>query len=141
MAEKNQFREKNHNWRGGRTVASSGYMLVRVGRGHHLADSRGYAYEHRLVAEKKLGRRLLPGEQVHHVDHDKLNNAEGNLEVLPSRAHHGVKHRSKSTGKRLPGEPNPLIACACGCGAQLARFDTSKRPRRFVTGHNMPRAA
>lgn len=39
----------NPNWRGGRSVASNGYMLVRAGVGHHLADVRGYAYEHRLV--------------------------------------------------------------------------------------------
>ena len=63
--------DKNGMWRGGRTVASNGYVLVRVGIGHHLADVRGYAYEHRLVAEAKFGRRLLRGEVVHHADGDK----------------------------------------------------------------------
>lgn len=43
------------NWKGGRSIASNGYMLVRVGLSHHLADVRGYAYEHRLVAEQKIG--------------------------------------------------------------------------------------
>src|SRR4051812_41815968 len=50
-----QNREDNPNWRGGRSIASNGYIIVRVGVGHHLADVRGYAYEHRLVAEQKLG--------------------------------------------------------------------------------------
>lgn len=43
-------------WKGGRSIASNGYVLVRVGKKHHLADVRGYAYEHRIVAEQKLGR-------------------------------------------------------------------------------------
>ena len=58
-----------HNrWKGGRSIASNGYVLVRVGKRHHLADVRGYAYEHRLVAEEKLGRRLTPGEIPHHIN-------------------------------------------------------------------------
>jgi hypothetical protein len=31
---------RNPNWKGGRLVASNGYVLVRVGVGHHLADVR-----------------------------------------------------------------------------------------------------
>jgi hypothetical protein len=42
-ANKNQFRENNSNWKGGRLIASNGYVLVRVGIGHHLADVRGAA--------------------------------------------------------------------------------------------------
>lgn len=53
-------REHSHNWQGG-TTTDQGYMLIYVGKHHHLADVRGYAYEHRLVAEQMLGRRLEPG--------------------------------------------------------------------------------
>jgi len=126
---------KNPNWRGGRSTASNGYVLVRVGVGHHLADVRGYAYEHRLVAEAKLGRRLLPGELVHHVDGNKRNNDPSNLEVMQSIAHHGVEHRMRND-LRLPAEPNTHIECACGCGTTLPKFDSSRRPRRFISGHN-----
>jgi hypothetical protein len=35
---------RNPNWRGGRSLASNGYVLIRVGVGPHLADVRGYAY-------------------------------------------------------------------------------------------------
>jgi hypothetical protein len=41
---------KSANWKGGKTVTSRGYVLVWVGKDHPLADVRGYAYEHRLVA-------------------------------------------------------------------------------------------
>lgn len=128
-------REQNPNWRGGRTIASNGYVLIRVGAGHHLADVRGYAYEHRLVAEQKIGRRLLPGELVHHIDENKQNNHPDNLEVVFSDEH-GVRHRKGDRGKRLPGEGNPEIECACGCGARFLRFDGSGRPRKFISGHN-----
>lgn len=83
----------NGFWKGGRSVASNGYVLIRVGKGHHLADVRGYAYEHRLVAEEKLGRRLAPKELVHHIDGNKQNNHPSNLEVEPSHAHHRKEHR------------------------------------------------
>jgi hypothetical protein len=133
---------RNHQWKGGRSVASNGYVLIRVGKEHHLADVRGYAYEHRLVAEATLGRRLRPGEIPHHVNGVKTDNRPENLEVVESIAAHRVHHR-KPCGKRarLPGEPNPTIACECGCGLTFSKYDSSGRPRRFVTGHNGRRAA
>lgn len=135
-----QLRDKNHQWKGGRSVASNGYVLVKVGVDHHLADVRGYAYEHRLEAEKMIGRRLKDGEQVHHRDGDKQNNAPENLEVHEDCAHHKVEHRGPNSTRRLPDEPNPMIQCACGCGVELLKFDAFDRPRMFVTGHNPPDA-
>lgn len=125
----------NPNWRGGRSIASNGYVLVKVGKGHHLADVRGYAYEHRLVAEEKLGRRLMPSEVPHHINGIKTDNRPENLEVV-SRSEHGHHHRKSDRGLRNPGEANPEIACACGCGETLLRFDGTRRPRAYITGHN-----
>lgn len=128
---------KNGMWKGGRTLASNGYWLLRVGRDHHLSDCRGYAYEHRVVAEEKMGRKLLAGEIVHHVNHDRSDNQPENIEVVRSVAHHLVKHRSASSqGLRGPDEANPMVACACGCDSQFLRYDSCNRPRRFVSGHN-----
>jgi hypothetical protein len=127
--------QRNPFWRGGRSIASNGYVLIRVGVGHHLADVRGYAYEHRLKAEEKLGRRLLPGEQVHHLDGNQLNNELSNLEVQRDIAHHRLQHRRAHPERRLPDEPNGVVDCACGCGQRFERFDGSGRPRRFVNGH------
>ena len=86
---KHNIGKKNGMWKGGRSVASNGYVLIRVGMDHHLADVRGYAYEHRLVAEKKIGRKLKRGEQVHHINGDKTDNRPENLDVMRSAAHHG----------------------------------------------------
>lgn len=116
-------------------MASNGYILLRVGVGHHLADVRGYAYEHRVVAEQKIGRRLRRGDVVHHINGDKTDNRPGNLEVL-NKSEHRLRHRSHRRRLRMPGERNPVVRCKCGCGARFRRFDTSGRPRMFVSGHN-----
>ena len=49
-------------------------------------------HTHRVVAELKLGRPLLPGEIVHHIDGDKRNNAPENLAVYDSQAEHARYH-------------------------------------------------
>jgi hypothetical protein len=133
---RSQMREANSNWRGGRSVASNGYVIVRVGVDHHLADVRGYAYEHRLVAEQKAGRRLRPGEQIHHINGNKQDNRPENIVIVSGIAEHRVHHRKKQVGLRLPGEANPMICCGCGCGDSLLKFDESGRPRRYISGHN-----
>lgn len=58
------------------------------------ALSQGKAYTktngrhtHRVIAEQKLGRALKPGEIVHHIDGDILNNHPDNLEVMTQSEH------------------------------------------------------
>lgn len=65
----------------------------------HLGTGRGECYaklygelEHRRVAAKMLGRELLPGEVVHHIDGNKRNNAPDNLMVFPSQSEHARYH-------------------------------------------------
>ena len=128
---------KNGMWKGGRSIASNGYALIRVGTIHHLADVRGYAYEHRLVAEEKIGRKLKPRELVHHINGKKLDNRPENIEVLKSVAHHLNKHRKNNSGRKLADEPNPIVSCQCGCGESFDKFDSCGRLRRFVSGHNI----
>jgi hypothetical protein len=123
-------------------LASNGYVLVRVGTAHHLADVRGYAYEHRVVAERSIGRRLRPAEIVHHRDGNKQNNSPDNLEVVPSNAHHQYHHRRPDgPPRRAPGESNPRVLCACACGRVFHRYDEWGRPRRYVSGHNKVKGA
>ena len=39
--------------------------------------------------------------------------------------------------RRKRGEPIPVIRCACGCGGEFPRFDSSGRSRTYISGHNM----
>lgn len=51
---------------------------------------------HRRVAERALGRKLKKGECVHHIDGDKLNNANSNLLICTGGYHrwlHGEMSR------------------------------------------------
>lgn len=52
---------------------------------------RNGRHEHRVVVEQKIGRVLRPGEVVHHIDGDKLNNDPDNLAVM-TQAEHMRKH-------------------------------------------------
>ena len=118
------------------TTNSNGYVLIFVGKEHHLADIRGYAYEHRLVMEAKVGRKLKKGEVVHHKDGNKSNNKPENLELKESVAQHLFEHRKATSNRKKPGEKNIIIKCACGCGGSFYKYDESGRPRTYVSGHN-----
>ncbi len=52
----------------------------------------GRAKIHRMIAEWKIGRRLTETEQVHHKDHNKLNNLPDNLEVCANAKEHFANH-------------------------------------------------
>lgn len=83
------------NWRGGVGLMRNGYLQVWV------QGKRKYL--HRLILEQELGRELKVTEQVHHIDHDKLNNSPDNLVVL-SPAEHARYHSNVMWGNLTKGE-------------------------------------
>lgn len=82
--------KRNPAWRGGSYVEpKKGYRMLRI-PDHPRARANGYVLEHLVVAEQMLGRRLEPGEEVHHKDRDKLNNHPSNLQIYSSHQEHWV---------------------------------------------------
>lgn len=127
---------KNGMWKGGTVVASNGYVLVRVGIAHPSSDVRGYAYEHRLVAEQMLGRPLRSNEIVHHKNGIKKDNRPANLQIVDSIAEHRELHRQWVGRLKKANAPNPIVECKCGCGKRFRKYDKYNRPREYVSGHN-----
>lgn len=73
---------------GSKRIDSHGYVIVKTGPRTH--DERK---EHLLVAETAAGRPIVPGEEVHHINHVRDDNRHENL-VLCSAAEHRAIHSS-----------------------------------------------
>jgi hypothetical protein len=73
--------ERSSRWKGGRRIDHKGYVLI------FKPDYPGgkvggkYVMEHKLVMEEHLGRRLRPGENVHHKNGVRHDNRLENLEL------------------------------------------------------------
>ena len=81
---------KNHPlWKGGRAKATGGYIKIKSPN-HPNVNCEGYVLEHRLVMEKKIGRLLLPYEEVHHINGIKDDNRIRNLELVLKYKHNGT---------------------------------------------------
>lgn len=80
----------HHKRQGGqvRKKNSFGYITLYM-PGHHLVmgGSGSRVYEHRLVAEEKIGRRLKNKEVVHHLNGVKDDNRPENLYVTTAVEH------------------------------------------------------
>ncbi len=87
--------KKNFGW-----VDASGYKAFRV-------DGKA-KFEHRIVMEATLGRRLLDRENVHHKNGDRLDNRPENLELWLRR---------QPSGQRV----EDLVEFVCSNYADLVR--------------------
>jgi len=83
-------REENRNWKGGKIKCRNRISILNPT--HPFANSMGYILEHRLVAERYIGRYLLPTEIVHHIDFNSLNNNPNNLYIFKSNSKHRIFH-------------------------------------------------
>jgi hypothetical protein len=63
-----------------------GYVRIYVPM-HTEANTWGYVYEHRIVAEQIIGRRLNKEEIVHHKNGKRWDNRLENLEVMNKNDH------------------------------------------------------
>ena len=94
--------EKAPGWRGGRLTDAGGYVWI-YNPSHPFALKRNskkdkvgkYVKEHRLVAEKILGRYLKKSEIIHHINGVKNDNRPENLYLFSSAQNHDSFEKSQ----------------------------------------------
>jgi len=104
------------------------YRTVPVPKGP--GTRAGVQYEHRVVAEQMLGRALRPNEQVRFVGEPPVGRPvrPSDLRVVETR----------STGRRFRPDVDDWeeqVACKCGCGESIYRWNPQGQERRFIAGH------
>ena len=101
---------KRASKKGGRIITSHGYVKLRVGKSHPLADSNGYAYEHQVVIAEIHGVDYLVGKLVHHINQNKQSNEYSNLAVTTRSQHqsHHVALQARSDDGRFKKEKSNI---------------------------------
>jgi hypothetical protein len=88
--------KNNPNWKGGKCKDEKGYIRILLGNG-----TNDYFYEHRLVMEKILRRKLKNQELVHHINGIRDDNRIENLILLPNEKAHKKFHTAWNKKKSL----------------------------------------
>lgn len=78
-------------------IDKEGYPQIYIGKSYPYRNG-GYTHirEHQYVMEMHLGRALVPGEVVHHIDGNKTNNNLDNLYLTSVQEHNKLHAESES---------------------------------------------
>lgn len=60
--------------------------------GYRLVGKAGHDLEHRLIAQRVIGKPLPKGSIVHHINGDSLDNRKENLVICPNQDYHKLIH-------------------------------------------------
>jgi hypothetical protein len=84
---------KNHPmWKGGKKYTTH-YGYVKVYNPEHPSSINNRIWEHRIIAEKYLGRYLTSEERIHHINFIKNDNRAENLYVFSNYLEHNKFHK------------------------------------------------
>ena len=112
---------------GGTSIDTKKYLKLTAGP---LRNKR----VHILVAEAMLGRDLLPGEEVNHLDGDKLNPDWRNLKVTGKSEHGAISNRQRWFLKNRAAEERSQWADWINNGGarpDLVEADTTFNPEEL----------
>jgi len=85
-----------------------------------------YIYEHRLIAEQIVGRKLFDEEHVHHIDGNIKNNEIDNLIVFRTNSDHTRYHKNGIMVKMSDNTyTSPMLNVCVKCGREIC--STNKR--------------
>ena len=86
--------KNNPAWNGGKSK-KLGYIWIRK-TNHPNVNATGYVLEHHLVMEQHLGRYLVKGEVVHHINGIKDDNRIENLKLMTDSKHKKLHTKGKN---------------------------------------------
>ena len=86
--------ENSPFYKNGCIMLKNGYKVI-------LVSKKKYEYEHRVLMEKHLNRKLNKNEIVHHIDGNKSNNSIKNLKILDKKEHDRLHTTERHKQERL----------------------------------------
>ena len=129
------------SWKGGKRINHNGYIEINK-PSHHRARGNGYVFEHIIVCENKIGRKLKKDECVHHKNENRKDNSPDNLKVMKKGKHksyHAKKRKRKGEYLLCPVckksfyvKPSHLKArktCSFKCAGKLFKEYYTGKPR------------
>lgn len=106
-----------------RKIIVDGMSFIRSGRKYYY-NSHTRTYLHRYLWEKEYGK-IPDGYQVHHKDHDPLNNSLDNFELI-KRGEHQKHHGSELTDEQREWFRNNLNEKARPAAIEWHKSDSGK---------------
>lgn len=93
-ANRGKRKRSDYEFGGHEKKRRDGYIAVYV-PDHPNCNREGYVMKHHLVMEREIGRKLLPGEVVHHKNRIRDDNRIENLQLMTASEHMSMHNRER----------------------------------------------